>query len=409
MHRALSTTAHSGKPFQPRCVRGRNRIAKATQHALGIIIQMIGPVSLEGDPLPLSVLIPLCCLVGSPCAETTSGSSFTASFRDLVAIFLPPSLFLLVGQPIADWPLASPQSTREAFSLSLTLSLGAILFVRSMGPGLRLQPLLAALTVLAGLLLPTGVALERFFQVSARRALDDGHLGIVAVAAASFALGTRLIGQPSSFYAGSPPPHRSARPHGALMLAWVVAALANSTAPGDAAATLFVAAGTALFASASASIAFTGVASPRHVLTSMLAGLLAAAPAATHLTPQFGALAGLFGALMGQLSDRVLRGAADDATLLLPAHLGGALAGLVVDAFFRQGTGQSLGSAFASCGIAFTLCAVAILLGAAVRGAIGSIGHRHGAEEVREIGIDLVEHGCKTRDDLGEAPGGFRR
>lgn len=360
---------------------------------------------LADSPFPLligSLLALVCCVGsnGSEASEASRGGSFGASFRSLAATVLPPAVFFLFGQTIADYPLANSPSSHSQVSTTTILVLGAALHARIVQGRVRIQPFLISLFALSGFVLPLGLALERFIAFLHGPFRDDGQLGMISVSSALFALSLRFVAKSVPNPPGDERPlHHQLHGQSFLMLAWIFASISRSGFSSTSLMVLLIASGTSLLAITTASLARTGTIAPRGAMIGPLSGIFAAMPVVTSLAPSWGALAGFIGAFAGVACNAFLgRMGIDDDNGAISAPLGGGLAGLVVAGLHHPpGTPLSFSGITFQIGIVLVIGAYSFLFGYLMWRLLALPFRLAPSRDELDEGLDFIEHGIARR------------
>lgn len=330
----------------------------------------------------------------SPRADSAS-----CGFRTIAATLIPPSVFFLVGSSIADWPLATSSGYGTALGCAASTILGGGILTRSLRHRIRIQPLLLALATLGAFLIPLVLALERFLIVIGAPFQDDGHLGLLSLVSAAFAL-SYFVGRPkpTSPQAGDADnPGLAALGSLFLLWAWALAGIGGATSAEDAGqriTCLLVASGTSFFGSVCASLARFGTIPPSTATLAPLSGLLACLPVASVITVQTSAMVGILGVIAAIGCDHLLRKTGlDDTGGTTSAHAGGALAGLVASPILAASPSlPALGLQF---GVSLGCASSAFLGGLLLWAALGLIVRLAPSDDETGVGLDFTEHGWK--------------
>lgn len=353
--------------------------------------------------LLLCALSLLACNAGSGLLEAGSAqprNAMNAAFKSFLASLIPPAAFFLLGVTISDWPLSRPSSTSARILLSADLVLAGGILSRILSERIRLQPFVIALLALCAILLPLGLALEQFAWIFQSPHRDDGHLGLISATAAAFALSHRFATPAILGQSDKAPANLAQAAEGALLVccAWISAALGSAPSFEDASHTfvaLLVSAGASSSVLLFGSWVGSGIAPAKTLLRSGIAGILAAAPMASSLTPPWAAFMGVVGAFactgLGRIMDRHKL---DDAWGASSLHLGSGMAGLLGAAFWpAQHAGPSTSSIALQVGVTLVSLASALLAGMAFWATLGMLIRLDLSPDERETGLDFTEHG----------------
>jgi ammonia channel protein AmtB len=221
------------------------------------------------------------------------GSRVQASLRTFAGILLPPSVYLWLGAPLADWAFAVPRPFSFRLGELATLGVSGFLLSRLCPDRLRLQPFVLATGIFAGLVLPLAWAATGLAEILKSPLVDSGFSGMAVTCLVGFLVPLRQ-GR------NDPPPSCAPDPaafasEGWLILAWVAACLAWPLSSPSLLVQVLVAMGAALCGQLGMGWVRTGTASAERLLEAPLAGALAILPGATLLNPTAAALGGLIG------------------------------------------------------------------------------------------------------------------